>query len=58
MSALGSLKPVSVVRINLMPRIQIRRNKLSAKLVDQIALARAMKEGTTDASKRVHSVKC
>jgi hypothetical protein len=57
MSALGSLKLVSAVRINVMSPIQFRRNKLSAKLVDQIALAKAMKDGTTYAPKRVRSVK-
>ena len=57
MSALGSLKLVSAVRINVMSPIQFRRNKLSAKLVDQIALAKAMKEGGTYAPKRVRSVK-
>ena len=57
MSALGSLKLVSAVRINVMLPVQFRRNKLSAKLVDQIALAKALKEGTTYAPKRVRSVK-
>lgn len=57
MSALGSLKLVSAVRINVMSPIQFRRNKLSAKLVDQIALAKAIKEGATYAPKRVRNVK-
>ena len=57
MSALGSLKLVSAVRINVMSPIQFRRNKLSAKLVDQISLAKAIKDGTTYAPKRVRSVK-
>ena len=57
MSALGSLKLVSAVRINVMSPIQFRRNKLVAKLVDQIALAKAMKDGTTYAPKRVRNVK-
>ena len=57
MSALGSLKLVSAVRINVMSPLQFRRNKLSAKLGDQIALAKAMKDGTTYAPKRVRSVK-
>ncbi len=57
MSALGSLKLVSAVRINVMSPIQFRRNKLSAKLADQIALAKAIKEGATYAPKRVRSVK-
>lgn len=57
MSALGSFKLVSAVRINVMSPVQFRRNKLSAKLADQIALAKAMKEGATYAPKRVRNVK-
>ena len=57
MSALNSLKLVAAVRINVMSPVQFRRNKLSAKLADQIALATAMKEGKTYVATRVRNVK-
>lgn len=57
MSALNGLKLVAAVKINAMSPVQFRRNKLSAKLADQIALAKAMKEGATYAPTRVRSVK-
>ena len=57
MSALNSLKLVAAVRINVMSPVQFRRNKLSAKLADQIALATAMSEGTTYVAKRIRNVK-
>ena len=57
MSALNGLKLVAAVRINVMSPVQFRRNKLSAKLADQIALAKAIKDGTTYAPTRVRSVK-
>lgn len=57
MSALNGLKLVAAVRINVMSPVQFRRNKLSAKLADQIALAKATKEGATYAPKRVRNVK-
>ena len=57
MSALNSLKLVAAVRINAMSPVQFRRNKLSAKLADQIALATAMKEGKTYVATRVRNVK-
>ena len=57
MSALNSLKLVAAVRINVMSPVQFRRNKLSAKLADQIALAKAMSEGATYVAKRIRNVK-
>ena len=57
MSALNSLKLVAAVRINAMSPVQFRRNKLSAKLADQIALATAMSEGATYVAKRIRNVK-
>lgn len=57
MSALNGLKLVAAVKINAMSPVQFRRNKLSAKLADQIALAKAMKEGKTYSPTRVRSVK-
>ena len=57
MSALNSLKLVAAVRINVMSPVQFRRNKLAAKLADQIALATAMKDGKTYVATRVRNVK-
>ncbi len=57
MSALNGLKLVAAVRINVMSPVQFRRNKLSAKLADQIALAKAIKEGATYAPTRIRNVK-
>ena len=57
MSALASLKLVAAVRVNVMSPVQFRRNKLSAKLSDQIELAKAMKEGRTYVATRVRNVK-
>ena len=57
MSALNSLKLVAAVRINAMSPVQFRRSKLSAKLADQIALAKAMSEGETYVATRVRNVK-
>jgi len=57
MSALNSLKLVAAVRINVMSPVQFRRNKLSAKLADQIELAKAMSEGATYVAKRIRNVK-
>ena len=57
MSALNSLKLVAAVRINAMSPVQFRRNKLSAKLADQIELAKAMSEGETYVAKRIRNVK-
>ncbi len=57
MSALNSLKLVAAVRINVMSPVQFRRNKLAAKLADQIELAKAMKEGKTYVATRVRNVK-
>ena len=57
MSALNSLKLVAAVRVNVMSPVQFRRNKLAAKLADQIELAKAMKEGRTYVATRVRNVK-
>ena len=57
MSALNSLKLVAAVRINAMSPVQFRRNKLAAKLADQIALATAMKDGKTYVATRIRNVK-
>jgi len=51
------MKDVSAVRINAMSPVQFRRNKLAAKLTDQIALAKAMSEGETYVAKRIRNVK-
>ncbi len=57
MSLLSQLKLVSAKRPTALPSIQIRRNKLSSKLFDQIELAKAMQEGRTYAPKRFRSVR-
>lgn len=57
MSALNSLKLVAAVRITAVSSIQFRRNKLTAKIGDQIELATAMKEGKTYLARRVLNVK-
>lgn len=57
MSALNGLKLVAAVKINAMSPVQFRRNKLSAKITDQINLAQAMKEGKTYSPTRTRSVK-
>ena len=45
MSVLSSLKLVAAKRPQAMPAIQVRRNKLSNKLYEQIKLATALSEG-------------
>ncbi len=50
MSVLNGLKLVSAKRPAALSAIQFRRNKLSTKLNDQIQLAKALKDGTTNAS--------
>ena len=57
MSALNSLKIVAAVRITAVSPIQFRRSKLSAKIADQIELARAAQNGTTYTPMRVRSIK-
>ena len=57
MSALNSLKLVAAVEINAMSPFQFRRNKLVAKLTDQINLAQAMKEGREYVATRVRTIK-
>jgi len=57
MSALNSLKLVAAVKINAMSPVQFRRNKLVAKLTDQINLAQAMKEGREYVATRVRTIK-
>ena len=47
MSVLNSLKLVAAKRPQAMPAIQVRRNKLSNKLYEQIKLATALNEGKT-----------
>ena len=47
MSVLSSLKLVAAKRPQAMPAIQVRRNKLSNKLYEQIKLATALSEGKT-----------
>ena len=47
MSVLSSLKLVAAKRPQSMPAIQVRRNKLSNKLYEQIKLATALNEGKT-----------
>ena len=54
---LSSLKLVSAKRPTALPTIQVRRNKLSNKLFDQIKLATAQMNGTTYAPLRVRSVR-
>lgn len=57
MSALNSLKLVAAVRVNQLSPIQFRRNKLVAKIADQINLAQAMKEGREYMATRVRTIK-
>ena len=55
MSALAKLKLVSVAAGQKSPTV-LRRNKLTAHLVEQIAMAKAQTDGETYAGKRVKSV--
>jgi hypothetical protein len=48
---------VSAKRPTALPSIQIRRNKLSSKLYDQIELAKAMQDGRTYAPQSFRSVR-
>ena len=53
----NSLKLVTAQRATQLPTIQIRRNKLLAKLTEQIKLAIALKDGNTYLTKRLRNVK-
>jgi len=53
----NSLKLVTAKRATQLPTIQIRRNKLLAKLTEQIKLAIALKDGNTYLTKRLRNVK-
>lgn len=57
MSVLSSLKLISAKRPSALAPIQVRRNKLINKLMEQIALASALKDGTTYAPKRMRNIK-
>lgn len=54
---LTGLKFVVAKRPQAMPAVQLRRNKLSTKLWEQIRLARALSEGTTYAPMRLRTVR-
>lgn len=54
---LTGLKFVAAKRPQAMPAVQLRRNKLSNKLWEQIRLARALSEGTTYAPMRLRTVR-
>lgn len=56
MATLASLKLVIAKRPTQQPPVVHRRNKLSAKVVEQIALARAQNDGTTFAPTRTKTV--
>lgn len=55
MSTLSNLKLVAVKKPTQMPVIQIRRNKLSSKLWEQIQLAKSQMEGTQFVVKKFRS---
>ena len=57
MSALAGLKLVLAKRPAALAPIQIRRNKVVVNLSEQIALAKALKDGTTFAPTRLRRVK-
>lgn len=57
MSVLNGLKLVSAKRPTALAPIQVRRNKLIVKLMDQIALATALRDGVTYAPKRLRTIK-
>ena len=54
---LSGLKFVATKRPQAMPAVQLRRNKLSNKLWEQIKLARSLSEGTTYAPMRLRTVR-
>jgi hypothetical protein len=57
MSTLSTLKLVAIKKPQQMPTIQLRRNKLSAKLWEQIQLARSQINGQPFVVTRFRSVK-
>jgi hypothetical protein len=57
MSTLSTLKLVATKKPQQMPTIQLRRNKLSSKLWEQIQLARSQINGQPFVVTRFHSVK-
>ncbi len=57
MSALNGLKLVAAVKINAVSPVQFRRNKLVAKITDQINLAQAMREGREYVATRIRTIK-
>ncbi len=54
---LNNLKFVAAKRPTQMPAVQVRRNKLSNKLYEQIKLATALRDGSTYAPLRLRSVR-
>lgn len=54
---LSGLKFVAAKRPTAMPVVQVRRNKLSNKLCDQIKLATALRDGQTYAPTRLRNVR-
>ena len=56
MATLASLKLVTAKKPTQQPPVVHRRNKLSAKVVEQILLARAQNDGTTFAPTRTKTV--
>jgi hypothetical protein len=56
MATLASLKLVAAKKPSNLPPVVHRRNKLSAKVVEQILLARAQNEGTVFAPTRTKTV--
>ena len=57
MSVLSSLKLVVAKRPQAMPTIQVRRNKLSKQLFEQIKLATALSEGKTYAPLQLRNIR-
>ena len=57
MTTFTNLKVVSAKRTSQLPTIQIRRNKLVVKLIEQIKLASALKAGETYLTKKIRNVK-
>jgi hypothetical protein len=57
MAVLATLKLVNAKKSNSISPTQLRRNKLSRKLWEQIELARAQQAGTTFAPTRLRSVR-
>lgn len=57
MSALNGLKLVAAKRPTQLSPIQIRRNKLSSKIWEQVQLANALANGSTYQPKRIKNVR-